>query len=69
MMRPLQWRPARQRVRGPRGARSRPHGERASGTDPCDGERRRGRLARLHETRACTIALQGDGEAPLGPVF
>jgi len=29
----------------------------------------RGRLARLHETRACKSELHGDGEAPLGAVF
>ena len=29
----------------------------------------RGRLARLHETRACKSELQGDKESPPAPVF
>jgi len=42
------------------------HGERVGGSDPCDGEATRGRLASLHEARACKSELQGDRQIPWG---
>jgi len=42
------------------------HGERVGGSDRCDGEPNRGRLASLHETRACKGALPVDAKIPWG---
>src|SRR5206468_10647100 len=42
------------------------HGERVGGGDPSGGERSRGRLASLHETRACKSEMQGGRDSSSG---
>jgi len=68
-MRPLHRRPPQQ-AEGRHAARSaaRMASARADAIHPTVTPSR-GRLARLHETRACKSELHGDGEAPLGAVF
>src|SRR5438876_922976 len=64
MRRPLRWRPPQGAGGRPRGLRSRCARRARGRSNPSGGAPSRGRLASLHDTRACKSELQGAGTQP-----